>query len=108
MALLQRYIPEPGWAACSGDADIAALPVLPGFELDLRALVTSEASVSLRGDDLVIGPAFGPILTFVNFVAAALHGGLTLILPDSAVITADRLLARLSIQPSIALGALTA
>lgn len=55
--------------------DSAAIPALPGFDLDRRALVTPEASVFLRGKDLVVGPAFGPPLTVMNFVKAALDRG---------------------------------
>jgi hypothetical protein len=89
------------------DTDAAAIPALPGFDLDLRALVTPEASVALRGDDLVIGPAFGPILTVLNFVKAALDAHLVVRLPNGVIIAADRLLARLSGRPALPASALT-
>jgi hypothetical protein len=85
--------------------DVAAIPALPGFDLDLRALVPPEASVSLRGDDLVIGPAFGPVLTILNFVKAALDGCPAVTLPNGVVIAADRLLARLHARPFLPAGA---
>jgi hypothetical protein len=108
MAQLRQQNLALGPALSPGDPDIAAIPALPGFNLDLRALVTPEASVWLRGGDLVIGPAFGPILTFVNFVRATAHGGLAVTLPHGGVISADRLVARLRVQQSLAIGQLTA
>jgi hypothetical protein len=108
MAQLERQNPTLGPALSPGDPDVAAIPVLPGFDLDLRGVVTAEASISLRGGDLVIGPAFGPILTFVNFVRAALHGNLTVTLPRGIVITADRVVARLRVRQSLPIDQLTA
>jgi hypothetical protein len=90
----------------TSDAETAAIPALPGFDLDLCALVTPEASVSLRGDDLIIGPAFGPVLTILNFVKAAVEGCLAVRLPNGVVIAADRLLAQLNGQASRPAGAL--
>ena len=87
--------------------DIAEIPALPGFDLDLRGLVDPEASISLRGDDLVIGPAFGPILTILNFVKAAFAAQLQVRLPNGVNVAADRLLARLESRvglPVIAFG----
>jgi len=90
----------------TSDAETAAIPALPGFDLDLCALVPPEASVSLRGGDLVIGPAFGPVLTIVNFVKTAVEGCLAVRLPNGVVIAADRLLEQLDGQAPRPAGAL--
>lgn len=91
----------------ASDLDVAAIPAIHGFDIDLRAVVTPEASVSLCGEDLVIGPAFGPILAVVDFVRAAVQGRLV-ILSDRAAIAADHLLARLRAQSSLTVADLTA
>lgn len=91
----------------TSDSDIARIPAIGGFDLDLRAVVTPEASLSLNGEDLVIGPAFGPILAVVNFVRAALPGRLAVRLSDSVVVAADRLIARLRVQERLAVAELT-
>lgn len=107
MACWPRYT-EPRRADSAGDPDVTCIPALHGFDIDLRAVVTPEASISLRGGDLIIGPAFGPILAVVDFVRIALQGRLAVILSDSAVIAADRLIARLRAHESLAVGALAA
>lgn len=81
--------------------DMAAIPALPGFDLDLRGLVDPQASISLRGDHLVIGPAFGPILTILDFVKAAFTARLVVHLPNSVIVAAERLLARLDGRVSL-------
>lgn len=81
------------------------IPALPGFDLDLRGLVDPGASISLRGDDLVIGPAFGPILTILNFVKAAFAARLVVHLPNGVLVAADRLLARLEGRSSLPVNA---
>ncbi len=90
------------------DPDIACIPAIHGFDIDLRAVVTPETSLSLRGEDLVIGPAFGPILAMVNFVRAALPGQLAVRLSDEVVVAADRLIARLRARGSLAVAELAA
>lgn len=86
------------------DSDVC-IPAIRGFDLDLRAVVTPEASLSLHGEDLLIGPAFGPILAVVNFVRA---GRLAVRLSDRVVVAGDRLIARLRGQERLAVAELMA
>lgn len=104
--MVERHGTGPARAKRASDLDVAAIPAIAGFDIDLRGVVTPEASVSLCGDDLVIGPAFGPILAVADFVRAAVQGRLV-ILSDRAAIAADHLLARLRIQSSLAVADLT-
>ena len=61
----------------------------------------------LRGGDLVIGPAFGPLLALMDFVRASVQGPLV-VFSDRVAIAADRKLARLCAQPRLTVAGLTA
>jgi len=91
-----------------GDPDIARIPAIRGFDLDLRAVVTPEASLSLDGDDLVVGPAFGPVLAVMDFARWALSGRLMVRFSDRLVVAADRLVATLRDRTSLSVAALKA
>lgn len=103
-----RQKSEPERVVFPDDPEVACIPAIHGFDLDLREVVTPEASLSLRGEDLVIGAAFGPILAVVNFVRAALPGRRLVRLSDSLVVAADRLVEHLRARGSLAVAELTA
>ena len=76
----------------SDAAEAAFLPTLPGADVDLSALVDTNASIRIESGDLILAPAFGPVVVLENFVAATADRTIAVLLPGGTVIPSDQLI----------------
>lgn len=84
-------------------AEAAFLPTLPGVTLDLSALADRSASIRIDNGNLVLAPAFGPVIVLEGFVAATADRPIPVILPGGTVVPSDQLIEFLSSPVDLAI-----